>query len=375
MLSIHTPDPDKNPGNPEAKERFQHISEAYRRVTDPDYDDDTELTEEQMFDMAREMFESSIEQTMGMFDKWSDNYGVAKMPDFLKDQIKEEMKGDMNAMMEQFQGIMKDPEKLAEMEKLMDEEGGEEQLMSMMGMGGMPPGMGGGMASSMPPGMGGGMDSSMPPGMGEMDAGMLEMMAMGGGMPGMNMASMMGGMGGMPAGMMGMLPPGFDLGDDDDLDGLPPGMDEEMMLQMLAGGMDESLMMQAMGRNGVGGKGVRGKGVRGKGVRGEGVRGKGVRGEGVGRGVGQSTRKGRNQPDRHKTTTSGVHQSDGAKKITRAERADLDLQEGMRVVVQKKNQGASNDHVIPGNNHIIFFVFRNNSLPWQRALCKGRLVS
>ena len=51
------------------------------------------------------------------------------------------------------------------------------------------------------------------------------------------------------------------------------------------------------------------------------------------------------------------------------------LQEGMRVVVQKKNQGASNDHVIPGNNHIIFFVFRNNSLPWQRALCKGRLVS
>jgi hypothetical protein len=72
--------------------------------------------------------------------------------------------------------------------------------------------------------------------------------------------------------------------------------------------------------------------------------------------VGQSTRKGRNQPDRHKTTTSGVHQSDGAKKITRAERADLDLQEGMRVVVQKKNQGASNDHVIPGNT-TLFSLF------------------
>ena len=50
--------PDKNGGDPAATKRFQQISTAYRRVTDPDSfeDEDDELTEEDMMEMFAMMF-------------------------------------------------------------------------------------------------------------------------------------------------------------------------------------------------------------------------------------------------------------------------------------------------------------------------------
>ena len=50
--------PDKNKGSQESKEKFQEITDAYKCLTDPDYkDDDGDMTEEQMQEMAEEMFE------------------------------------------------------------------------------------------------------------------------------------------------------------------------------------------------------------------------------------------------------------------------------------------------------------------------------
>jgi DnaJ-class molecular chaperone len=52
--------PDKNRSDPEAKVKFQQVSEAYKCLTDPSYVDeeggDVELSEEEMFEMFNQMF-------------------------------------------------------------------------------------------------------------------------------------------------------------------------------------------------------------------------------------------------------------------------------------------------------------------------------
>ena len=67
--------PDKNGGDPAATKRFQQISTAYRRVTDPESfeDDDDELTEEDMMEMFAMMFG---EMFGGAFPGMSDGMGT-----------------------------------------------------------------------------------------------------------------------------------------------------------------------------------------------------------------------------------------------------------------------------------------------------------
>eukprot|EP00945_MAST-04E_sp_MAST-4E-sp1_P001427 g1427.t1 len=52
--------PDKNKGSDESKKKFQQISEAYKCLTDPNYEDEAEgfgdINEEEMFEMFNEMF-------------------------------------------------------------------------------------------------------------------------------------------------------------------------------------------------------------------------------------------------------------------------------------------------------------------------------
>lgn len=56
--------PDKNKGDPEAHKEFLKISEAYKRITDPDSfkdeDDEGEMTEAEMQAMFGAMFRSSF---------------------------------------------------------------------------------------------------------------------------------------------------------------------------------------------------------------------------------------------------------------------------------------------------------------------------
>ena len=56
--------PDKNKGSEESKKKFQQISEAYKCLTDPKYQDEAEgfgdISEEEMFEMFNEMFSAKI---------------------------------------------------------------------------------------------------------------------------------------------------------------------------------------------------------------------------------------------------------------------------------------------------------------------------
>lgn len=52
--------PDKNRNDPDAKIKFQQVSEAYKCLTDPSYVDEeggeVDLSEEEMFEMFNQMF-------------------------------------------------------------------------------------------------------------------------------------------------------------------------------------------------------------------------------------------------------------------------------------------------------------------------------
>ena len=60
--------PDKNNGSEESKKKFQQISEAYKCLTDPKYEDDAEgfgdINEEEMFEMFNEMFSAMFGGSM-----------------------------------------------------------------------------------------------------------------------------------------------------------------------------------------------------------------------------------------------------------------------------------------------------------------------
>ena len=56
--------PDKNKGSDESKKKFQQISEAYKCLTDPNYEDEAEgfgdINEEEMFEMFNYWFLKNI---------------------------------------------------------------------------------------------------------------------------------------------------------------------------------------------------------------------------------------------------------------------------------------------------------------------------
>ena len=53
--------PDKNPNNPTAENKFQRISEAYKRITDPEaFQDEDELDFEDLNNMFASMFADMV---------------------------------------------------------------------------------------------------------------------------------------------------------------------------------------------------------------------------------------------------------------------------------------------------------------------------
>ena len=70
--------PDKNKGSEESKKKFQQISEAFKCLTDPNYEDELEgfadINEEEMFEMFNEMFMTMVGGSMmnAMFGGSSD---------------------------------------------------------------------------------------------------------------------------------------------------------------------------------------------------------------------------------------------------------------------------------------------------------------
>ena len=67
--------PDKNPNDPDANKKFLRISEAYKRITDPDSfkdeDDEGEMNEEEMNAMFAAMFSDFFPMMMGGGDMFS----------------------------------------------------------------------------------------------------------------------------------------------------------------------------------------------------------------------------------------------------------------------------------------------------------------
>lgn len=63
--------PDKNPNDPDARHRFQKVSEAYKRITDPDSfkdeedDEEAEMDMDELNQMLFSMFEDMIPMMMG----------------------------------------------------------------------------------------------------------------------------------------------------------------------------------------------------------------------------------------------------------------------------------------------------------------------
>ena len=74
--------PDKNPNDPEAHKKFLQVSEAYKRITDPDSfkeEEEAEFNEEEMVDMFNMVFSEMMKGGGGdffnMFDMMSEEAG------------------------------------------------------------------------------------------------------------------------------------------------------------------------------------------------------------------------------------------------------------------------------------------------------------
>ncbi|GMH66409.1 hypothetical protein TrRE_jg11563, partial [Triparma retinervis] len=201
MALKYHPDKNKEEG---AKERFQEVSAAYKRLTEKrsilDDDSDSEgeggegfnMSEEEMFGMFDDMFHdimSSMDGAgmsedevmnrvmMGGFRKIYDDLtgGQGGDGDFLNEMMGMAAMGGMGGGMGGMEGLMGEGDEGPDMMEMMaamegmgggirgdeDDMEGMMRMMGMMGMGGMGGqgmGMGGGMGSGMGGGMGAGMD-------------------------------------------------------------------------------------------------------------------------------------------------------------------------------------------------------------------------
>ena len=89
--------PDKNPGDPDANKKFLRISEAYKRITDPDAfkdeDDDAMPSEEEMGAMFNMMF---AEMFAGAFGGGSFGGGSFEIPMDMFDMMEMMVNGEFD---------------------------------------------------------------------------------------------------------------------------------------------------------------------------------------------------------------------------------------------------------------------------------------
>ena len=106
--------PDKNPNDPQAKEKFQFVSEAYKCLTDESYMDDEglgDISEEELFNMFNEMFFDMFDSLQEEFGQMADGTDVPPPPpEFIKAFLKHTVENEMNGTEEEFDfnSVLKD---------------------------------------------------------------------------------------------------------------------------------------------------------------------------------------------------------------------------------------------------------------------------